>query len=580
MSDSPTAYTFARSPRVEIKDGRSGQVEVRRLTDTGMETLRGNLLDLSRGGAKISLDRGLLFDESISLSVSIPEIDLQFTVDSTVVWCRAGDADTWIAGCSFQSGLPAEVVDRLAAAGYLDRQASPRYPVALRGTVCWELSAGSVAAVVQDLSSEGFCMLCRKSGEPGQRLKLRLSSADGRQRMIAARSRWQIRTEEGFLVGCAFLNPYDFHVLWQMAQGVQPAPSVVSRLTLPTPPWVPVWFSALVVFLMAYPALVRYFTFPTAAVVDPPAVSAHTPPGGADILGASQVSAAEPPDAHENRQDEDGVGIAQQLERLEEKRLELQSIEAALETSKSEHRANVDRHEKTIAAWRAEVDQREREAMRLAETSAQALRQQQAELAAARSRFLAEQTAWKSERESLILENAELQLRWEALQRELQQQKANTRDLVARRHTPEKPPVLPDGIPLPEGIPANSTLPPDRAQRAHSDLDSDETTSLSRLLTARGQSLLAGGNLAEAAELFRRSAEADPTDALSRYLLALSQLRMGDTAGAEQTVKEAARIEATSPLSDWGRAMERHQGSTRLWLERARGAALNQFQGP
>jgi hypothetical protein len=69
---------------------------------------------------------------------------------------------------------------------------------------------------------------------------------------------------------------------------------------------------------------------------------------------------------------------------------------------------------------------------------------------------------------------------------------------------------------------------------------------------------------------FSGAGQAHPADAKSLYFKALSQWRMNDREAANKTLAEAIAAEKTQPIHDWGKTMERVQGTHRLWIEQAR----------
>jgi hypothetical protein len=80
------------------------------------------------------------------------------------------------------------------------------------------------------------------------------------------------------------------------------------------------------------------------------------------------------------------------------------------------------------------------------------------------------------------------------------------------------------------------------------------------------------GRFQEAAELFRVAMSAEPSNAKYAYLCAAALHRAGAADQAAGVLQQAVAAEKQSPVQDWGRAMERVQGSTRVWLEQQRKA--------
>jgi tetratricopeptide (TPR) repeat protein len=81
------------------------------------------------------------------------------------------------------------------------------------------------------------------------------------------------------------------------------------------------------------------------------------------------------------------------------------------------------------------------------------------------------------------------------------------------------------------------------------------------------------GATAEALQAFETAANAEPTNALYRYHLALALYDLSRTEAAQEALSTAVNLERDEPIADWGKRMERVQGRGRVWVERARTAA-------
>jgi hypothetical protein len=82
-----------------------------------------------------------------------------------------------------------------------------------------------------------------------------------------------------------------------------------------------------------------------------------------------------------------------------------------------------------------------------------------------------------------------------------------------------------------------------------------------------------------AVDRLQSARELAPHDASPVYFLALVHARQGRTQLAEATLQAAVSIEASHPLAEWGRLMERIQGRERLWLEQARAKSRSSRPG-
>ncbi len=86
----------------------------------------------------------------------------------------------------------------------------------------------------------------------------------------------------------------------------------------------------------------------------------------------------------------------------------------------------------------------------------------------------------------------------------------------------------------------------------------------------RGVENFRRGSLTEAASQFEAASAAEPDNAMYHYYRALT---LHDLYGAEAGVEArqmAVEAELRQPIKNWGRRMERVQGRSRLWIEKAR----------
>jgi Flp pilus assembly protein TadD len=74
----------------------------------------------------------------------------------------------------------------------------------------------------------------------------------------------------------------------------------------------------------------------------------------------------------------------------------------------------------------------------------------------------------------------------------------------------------------------------------------------------------------EAIDQFRAARNADTANPKYAYFLALAQRQAGQTVQADGSLAEAIQLELVTPVSQWGRLMQRVQGNDRLWVEKAR----------
>lgn len=78
------------------------------------------------------------------------------------------------------------------------------------------------------------------------------------------------------------------------------------------------------------------------------------------------------------------------------------------------------------------------------------------------------------------------------------------------------------------------------------------------------------GSMNEALGAFETAAQADPQNALYHYHRALALYDVSGPDAAADALRQAVQAEQREPVKDWGKRMERVQGRSRVWIEKAR----------
>jgi hypothetical protein len=86
----------------------------------------------------------------------------------------------------------------------------------------------------------------------------------------------------------------------------------------------------------------------------------------------------------------------------------------------------------------------------------------------------------------------------------------------------------------------------------------------------QGLSAYHNGSLDEAARQFEQASSAEPNNALYHYYRALTLHDLYGADAAEDARQQAVEAELREPIQGWGKRMERVQGRSRLWIEKAR----------
>ncbi|MFV2069202.1 MAG: PilZ domain-containing protein [Pirellulales bacterium] len=600
MPEYPDSEVKYRDPRTELADEKKVLVRVAYQTKDGPELLDGQLLDISRSGAKLAIPRGLPFGEKVDLHAVIPELDLDLTVGAVVSWNRQDTDGRWLIGCRFDPGLSDATIDRMAHGGYLERRHSPRYPISLKATASFELSEHDFSVWIQDFSTDGFSILSPRPGEVDQRLRLEIVKENGERIVISARTRWCVSVDDDYLVGCAFVNGHDFQHLWELTYKTNPNQPLLPRVSLPQPRWMLAWFAALMAFMVAYPVVIWHVSalrsLPLAQAADagvshrePAERGEDVPPPTAKPSAVTRASTLQPTSA-------DSKWLEQQRLELDRRANQLQQqVEQLAEqaTVLDERRALWGKEEKEHQA-RLAADQRQVETTRLAlQADRQAFEAQQTASKRTQREWVTAKKKWETERQvSLRARQAWEQQRrkfvaerevWERRQRELLVAGDGRRSPAPRKDAIGKQNAKAADV-AQRGDPNRSTKPSEEgagrdaeavAVRGPAEVANRVDTDRRRGQTAfhRGRDLLIERRYDQAARSLTRAIEFDAGRPFYYYLLALAQYQLNDTERAVRSVAQAARLEQTHPIQRWGHRMERLQGAARLWLEQARAKA-------
>jgi len=582
---------------MEFEDGRAAVVRVAYRTRDGDEVLDGELLDISRGGGKLTLPSSLPFGETIDLHAVIPAVDLEFTVRAVVSWNRQDEDDRWLIGCRFDAELSDAIVDRLAQGGYLERRHSPRYPISLEATASFELSEHGFSVWIQDFSTDGFAMLSPRPGKVNQRLRLETVKEHSERIVISARMRWCLPVDNGFLIGCAFLNGHDFRHLWEITYKTHGNQPLLPRVSLPPSRWSLAWFTALMACMMAYPVVIRFVSAPRSR---PPAQLADTGvdqrqpaarPG--DVLPpADQPSAVagtapvQPTRANSPPLPLRSAKLDRRANQLQQQAQEL----AERTTAFRRHRARWAKERQEQQARLTAEQQRIETARLVVQTERQANEAQRKAWEKTRRAWLATKKAWESKRQAITRGRQVLDQQRRQFTAEKEAWQRHRVALLAV--SDGRQPLPPAGIAIGDrpakpvettqiGGPAPSTKPgqgeTDRDREsitprrpAEAALPSETDRRRGQAAFHHGRALLIERHYEQAARSLATAIEFDAGRPFYYYLLALAQYQLNDAARATRNVAIAVRLEQTRPIQGWGHRMERFQGAMRLWLEQAR----------
>ena len=207
-----------RPPRIQLEDSHCARVSLWRDGEAESGECPAEMIDISSGGTKLRVTTCLRFEESVRLRIEIPSVDLNCYVLASVRHIRPAGEGRWIVGCAVYPPLDEKAVARLAMQSGCDRRRWQRESITLPVSVRRQLALIDSAATIVNLSTGGFCILLAESCTAGECIRVGIRDSSGSEYTVLARAQWQMKTAEGFLLGCKFMRADDYEVL-QAATG-------------------------------------------------------------------------------------------------------------------------------------------------------------------------------------------------------------------------------------------------------------------------------------------------------------------------------------------------------------------------
>jgi len=181
-------------------------VSVEWMTDDESHKCEACLVDLSASGARLRLSQNVPLHETIEVRIRVGKLAIDFHCAAEVCWLQPRGSQ-WVLGCAFECELPEQILSKLASNGYLNRRSNPRIPTELAVEVKEELGTSQwCKANVDNYSSGGFRLQSKCPVAVGQRVLLKVKDADQQQVTVPGRVHWRVGSDDGYAVGCSFLN--------------------------------------------------------------------------------------------------------------------------------------------------------------------------------------------------------------------------------------------------------------------------------------------------------------------------------------------------------------------------------------
>ena len=206
-----------QTPRAEClhkDDEKTLVVRVRRSSQIPSDDCHATLIDISRGGVKLSTDDCLVIGEDVSLTLEVSDLNLGSSFPANVRWLQPVDDTTWRVGCAFNPPLPEGTLASLASNGHVQRRQYPRDPLSTEAKVRWEGTSHGIPVQMVDVSAGGFCFRSGQDHQDVGRLALQLNSDSDSPALVRARVLWKLDTDDGCLFGCEFASSEDRAAFW------------------------------------------------------------------------------------------------------------------------------------------------------------------------------------------------------------------------------------------------------------------------------------------------------------------------------------------------------------------------------
>lgn len=213
MSDPASCYADSRTESRWSTSVQVLEVLVEHVAGIQSKNARGEMVDVSHGGAKLVLDSTIPIGNTVSLTVTSNRVGVEVKVSAHVCWMRSSAYHQWRVGCHFPENLTNDILARLATAGYLERRLDARYDHSRGLTARWQLSAEPARVHLRNLSAGGFSLFSPRHGNVGERVLLREDPDSATESVVIGKIQWQDGQPERYVIGCGFCTRCDYERL-------------------------------------------------------------------------------------------------------------------------------------------------------------------------------------------------------------------------------------------------------------------------------------------------------------------------------------------------------------------------------
>jgi len=138
---------------------------------------------------------------------------MQINLQAAVTWQQQEDNQEWLVGCAIRPQIPKSVLTSLATGRQINRRDSLRAASEIYATAVYNLGDQPFNVILCNYSPGGFCAVMKDVAENDSQIYLCVGDAEAKPKVIHGDVRWVAPLNDGYLVGCAFLDERDFQQL-------------------------------------------------------------------------------------------------------------------------------------------------------------------------------------------------------------------------------------------------------------------------------------------------------------------------------------------------------------------------------
>lgn len=189
------------------------QARIQRSANVAAVQVHGMAVGLSESSADVVLDAELPAGEEVTVTFDNARLDVQLAAVGAVRRSRSTSSGKWAVTLDFEHPLSRAELDKLIPGNRIERRASTRQPIIGQAVVDWGNGGAPVPVQLKDISGGGFCMIAAEPAVINKRLHLVLETAAQTRFEIPARARWQVKSDQGYAIGCEFLYSQGYHLM-------------------------------------------------------------------------------------------------------------------------------------------------------------------------------------------------------------------------------------------------------------------------------------------------------------------------------------------------------------------------------